>query len=74
MGRDTGQSQKRTRVTEKVVNGIGATKEELCDKIDRGKIAEQGYYQADGHQVHAERNAPDGRILERPWLCTNQTP
>lgn len=33
-GRDAGQSQKRTKVTDKVVSGVGATKGELCDKIE----------------------------------------
>lgn len=71
-GRNAGQSQKRTRVTDKVVNGVGATKGELCDKIDRDRIAEESCDPAQGHQVHAEMAVHDDRILER--LADGQVP
>ena len=48
-----------------MVNGIGATKGKLCDKIYRDWIAEEGCYPAEDHQVHAEMAAHDGRIVER---------
>ena len=70
--RDAGQGQKRTRVTNKVVNGIGATKGELCDKIDRDRIAEKAHYPAEDHQVCAEMTAHDSRIVKR--LTDGQVP
>ena len=55
-----------------MVNSIGATKGELCDKIDRDWIAEECCYPAEGHQVHAEMAVRDGRIVER--LADGQVP
>ena len=49
-----------------MVNGIGTTKGESCDKIDRDWIAEEGCDPAEGHQVHAEVATHDVRIMERP--------